>query len=875
MTACTNHGGKARRVVTAALVGVLSVGTVPMVALAEGVSDNVTPLFAEGTEFSEGTLNNLTANGWPINDNDGDDIHDITMDNADKLQLRIDADSFTPAGSTTSFTFNQKDSDFSMRLYHADEDYEPVGAAVSNFTITSAGKYAVVVEALAGSEYEGQIYVTPLEVKGVALPDVEAIEGANTNDTQFIFTGSPIDVNFKVTTGDFLNAKGDVLVEGVDYTVSYTLGGKAVDAVEGVGTYTATLTGLGAYAGSSAQVSVPVQEFIIQDGVTVQIDPFVGQAPTTPSRVYWYNSANDTITYLDPSLVGIAAQGTVNDNGAYTFDVTVNKDAESAGNLSVASDFTANGVKVAKPVAFKYAGADLKDSYELVAADGGTFSVAAISAMNGSTAVPYAVDHIVANGTYGYNGDANFDQAVSDLAAGKPGTYEIVVGSCDDAPYNYGGAKSFTVKIYADALDADTQLYVYRADASGKVTAITSYSKLYDGTPVTASDFTVGGKGVDSDKLNVVLTDSEGRVIDEAVNAGDYKLVVTSDHYKLSGTTELPVTISKVDLTALEIGELGKWNEIAGEVVLPYEDLDDLRINTAWSIINNLDLKVGNEKLPENLDVRVQYNDGGEWKTVGTFKEFGAGEYRLVVAVADSAAANYVLPEGETSVTLEFTASDAGYFKDVQPSHWAFYVIQAAYDEGYMNGTTAPSLKPVYDDNGNFDHYEFETGVFTPEGTLTRAQVAAVLFNASGADVDETGGAWNEHTGWDTGFSDVDGTQWYGKAVYWAKQNGVINGYADGTFQADKPVTREEFVSMLANYAKVVLGDDTVGTVDAGVLADYPDGSKVTDWAEANVAWAAEKGIIGNGGTLMPTDTMTRAYCAAMMINYLNPELAK
>ena len=36
MTACTNNGGKARRVVTAALVGVLSVGAVPAIALATG-----------------------------------------------------------------------------------------------------------------------------------------------------------------------------------------------------------------------------------------------------------------------------------------------------------------------------------------------------------------------------------------------------------------------------------------------------------------------------------------------------------------------------------------------------------------------------------------------------------------------------------------------------------------------------------------------------------------------------------------------------------------------------------------------------------------------------------------------------------------------
>ena len=47
MAACTNHGGKARRVVTAALVGVLSVGTVPMVALATGANDGIQQLAAD------------------------------------------------------------------------------------------------------------------------------------------------------------------------------------------------------------------------------------------------------------------------------------------------------------------------------------------------------------------------------------------------------------------------------------------------------------------------------------------------------------------------------------------------------------------------------------------------------------------------------------------------------------------------------------------------------------------------------------------------------------------------------------------------------------------------------------------------------------
>ena len=54
MTACTNNGGKARRVVTAALVGVLSVGAVPAIALATGA--DVSLMADAGQEVVQATV---------------------------------------------------------------------------------------------------------------------------------------------------------------------------------------------------------------------------------------------------------------------------------------------------------------------------------------------------------------------------------------------------------------------------------------------------------------------------------------------------------------------------------------------------------------------------------------------------------------------------------------------------------------------------------------------------------------------------------------------------------------------------------------------------------------------------------------------------
>ena len=174
----------------------------------------------------------------------------------------------------------------------------------------------------------------------------------------------------------------------------------------------------------------------------------------------------------------------------------------------------------------------------------------------------------------------------------------------------------------------------------------------------------------------------------------------------------------------------------------------------------------------------------------------------------------------------------------------------------------------VFDAQANGWMNGYADGVlFGAHDQITRGQVACVLFNMAGEDMNENDGSYNEILGWKS-FDDVNGKAYYGEAIAWAKQAGVVNGYGDGTFAPDAPVTREELACMLANYAKKV-DQVNVSIEDADkVLSSMSDGSAVSDWAKGSVAWAVENGIMGNAGFVNAFNDITRAETAAMVVNY-------
>ena len=176
-------------------------------------------------------------------------------------------------------------------------------------------------------------------------------------------------------------------------------------------------------------------------------------------------------------------------------------------------------------------------------------------------------------------------------------------------------------------------------------------------------------------------------------------------------------------------------------------------------------------------------------------------------------------------------------FTDVRSTDWFYEDVKYVYDEGLMNGTGKTK--------------------FSPNADLTRAMVVTVLYRIENEPV----------TGKADMFGDVSGGQWYTKAVAWAAENGIVNGYSNGNFGPNDPITREQLATILYRYTKF-----KSGSVEASrnYLNSFSDAGQVSTYAVEAMNWAVAGGLInGSGDKLMPTARASRAQVAAIIHRYL------
>lgn len=182
------------------------------------------------------------------------------------------------------------------------------------------------------------------------------------------------------------------------------------------------------------------------------------------------------------------------------------------------------------------------------------------------------------------------------------------------------------------------------------------------------------------------------------------------------------------------------------------------------------------------------------------------------------------------SVTASAAEADTG-FSDVAADAW--YAEAAVYcrDNGLMNGTTATT--------------------FSPNATMTRAQLCAVLYRMAGSP---------EMTGRDA-FADTPDGAWYEDAVLWAVRNRIMSGYTASTFGPHDPITREQLAAILWRYA---------GSPAAEAGEAYADEASIASWAVTAVDWARTRGFINgmSDGSFRPDGRATRAQVAAILMRY-------
>lgn len=121
--------------------------------------------------------------------------------------------------------------------------------------------------------------------------------------------------------------------------------------------------------------------------------------------------------------------------------------------------------------------------------------------------------------------------------------------------------------------------------------------------------------------------------------------------------------------------------------------------------------------------------------------------------------------------------------------------------------------------------------------------------------------------------------EYYGPAISWARATGVISGYGEtNTFGPNDYVTREQFATMLANYAsKVARVDVTPSGEKARAMTDY---AAVSSFAVPAVEWVMGHDVItgvvlADGDALIRPDGRAERCQAAKMLAVLQRDILK
>lgn len=147
----------------------------------------------------------------------------------------------------------------------------------------------------------------------------------------------------------------------------------------------------------------------------------------------------------------------------------------------------------------------------------------------------------------------------------------------------------------------------------------------------------------------------------------------------------------------------------------------------------------------------------------------------------------------------------------------------------------------------------YTDGTIRPGNNISRAEVATIFFRLL---TDEAREQYNKTT---TSYSDIKDGAWCCRAVATLTNAGVINGYTDGTFRPNAPITRAELATIIARFAKLDVNTKTFSDITG-------------HWAQKNIELAVGNGWINgyDDGTFRPNNNITRAETFAMINRVLD-----
>jgi len=342
-------------------------------------------------------------------------------------------------------------------------------------------------------------------------------------------------------------------------------------------------------------------------------------------------------------------------------------------------------------------------------------------------------------------------------------------------------------------------------------------------------------------------------------------------------------------------------------------------VDTKWTGGGKTDAEPGfkfAEKTAYTVKVTVQGKDGVTIKPGDTFyfngeqiaadkvKDLGGGKYEMTHTFPATAAEStgtdtptppVVIPGGTTTIEKEkpvvtYWISEKGVTNDLtaekveEGGKPSFTPKVTAKEEGYVFAgwsesdptkvkdpklvnpltytiTADKTFYAVYKEDkpevAKHEHYVkgYPGGVFVPDGSISRGEVAAIIARSCLAGYVEGANYGN------AGYTDLEG-HWAKSAIVFCTLSGILTGYGDGTFRPDAPISRQEFAVAFARMAGI--------QTSKGLT--FTDAADIADWAEDGVYTCKANGWIEGyaDGSFRPWQNITRAESVKIMNAFLH-----
>lgn len=177
-------------------------------------------------------------------------------------------------------------------------------------------------------------------------------------------------------------------------------------------------------------------------------------------------------------------------------------------------------------------------------------------------------------------------------------------------------------------------------------------------------------------------------------------------------------------------------------------------------------------------------------------------------------------------------------FSDVSAANWASPAIKSLAAKQIVNGTTKTR--------------------FEPDRSVSRAEFTAMLVRSLG--IASTG----SHT-----FKDVGKNDWFAEAVTAAAEAGIITGRGEGSFEPNKPITRQEMAVTLMRAYTFRSGDSQQSPAADHQFADQ---ESISVWAQDAVKQGSAVGLFKgkNANKFEPQSLLIRSEAAQVIYTLLN-----